>query len=101
MNTTTTTTGTEFNCGGDFFVLPLRADLVYGAVPSHPRESDFHMAVSDVEGNPHDDAAHYRVEAIRFLRKNPGASLADDNMKAVLAATAERLYQRYRRQWGI
>lgn len=101
MAETTTTTGVEFNCGGDFFLLPLRAQIVYGDVPLFPKEADFHMAVSDVEGNPHDDAAHYRVEAIRFRRKNPGVTLADDNMKAVLAATAERLYQRYRRQWDI
>jgi hypothetical protein len=94
-----TSNGAEYNCGGDFFVLPIRAELVYGRVPSAPLEGDFHMAVSDVESNPNDDAAHWRVEAIRFRRRKPGAPLADDNMRAVIQATAERLYQRYRRQW--
>ena len=71
---------------GDFDVLPLRAALLFGAVPLTPTSADFHLAVSDVYAAPEEPAAHWRVEAIRWRRVNAGPL----DLTAIAKATALR-----------
>jgi hypothetical protein len=85
------TANDRFN--GDFDSLPLSAHIRFGAVPQFPTESDFHLAVSDAITARH-PAAEWRVEAIRFRRQNPGATLDAAKLKLIARATAQRLYDR-------
>lgn len=77
---------------GDFDLLPIKAHLLYGAVPTHPTYGDFALAVSEVESNRYEPAAHWQVEAIRARRLNPGVKL-DDVRVEINRATAARLYK--------
>lgn len=81
------------NFDGDFDFLPLRAGLQYGAVPTYPTYEDFALAVTAVESDPDDPAAHWHVEAIRARRLQPGIML-NDLLKQINTATAARLYKR-------
>lgn len=80
---------------GDFDLLPLRAALLFRDVPTHPTYADFALAVTEVESNPDEPAAHWYVEAIRARRLSPGTKL-DDLRAQINKATAERLYKRAR-----
>lgn len=71
---------------GDFDALPLRSDLLFGALPVNPTANDFHVAVSEVFSNPEEPAAHWRVEAIRWRRVNAGPL----DLTAIAKATALR-----------
>lgn len=79
------------NFNGDFDVLPLRAHVLFGAVPEFPTSGDFHQAVSDVEAERDEPAAHWRVEAIRARRIHMGVKL--DELRGIInRATAARLF---------
>lgn len=73
---------------GDFDWLPLRAHILFGAVPERPIENDFHHAVSVAFG-ANDAAAEWRVEAIRWRRRHPGRPL---DLHAIATATAKRIF---------
>lgn len=77
---------------GDFDFLPVRAHILFGAVPAYPTDGDFHHAVSVAFGRE-DVAADWRVEAIRWRRGNPGAEL---DLPAIARATAARLFGKVR-----
>jgi hypothetical protein len=77
---------------GDFDLLPLKAHILFGAVPTHPTYEDFALAVTEVFGNRFEPAAHWRVEAIRARRLQPGVKL-DDVRVEINRATAKRLYE--------
>lgn len=81
------------NFDGDFEFLPLRARIEFGEVPMYPTYEDFALAVTQVESTPDDPAAHWRVEAIRARRLQPGV-LLNDVLKQINTATSARLYQR-------
>ena len=78
---------------GDFHFLPFRASVVYGDVPTHPTAADFHCAVTDVQRNLDDAAAHWRLEAIRLRRQEPGVPLGNDAVKLINQAVAKRLFE--------
>lgn len=82
---------TTWHFDGDFDVLPLRAQFLFGPVPSHPTSGDFHLAVSDVEHHHDEPAAHWRLEAIRARIRHQGRSLAELRGQ-IITATAARLY---------
>lgn len=81
------------NFDGYFEFLPLRAAIEFGDVPTHPTYGDFALAVSQVESTPDDPAAHWRVEAIRARRLQPGVPL-NEVLRQIATATAARLYKR-------
>ena len=77
---------------GDCSFLPLSAHIHFGEVPLYPVEGDFHRAVSDVEHDPENAAAHWRVEAVRVRLHNPGKPL-DDLETEINARTVKRIYE--------
>lgn len=78
------------NFDGSFDALPLRSHILFGALPSHPIENDFHHAVS-VAFHANDAADDWRVEAIRWRRHNPIGEL---DLHAIAVATAKRLFKK-------
>jgi hypothetical protein len=79
---------------GDFDFLPLRAHLLYGAVPEFPTEGDFAMAATAVASDPNEAAAHWQIEAIRARRSHSGAPL-NELLSEINRATSARLYKQY------
>jgi hypothetical protein len=82
----------SFNFTGDFEILPFRAGILFGSVPTNPTAADFHRAVSDLEINKTDAAAHWRLEAIRERRMTPGVALVGETLRAVNRRVAKRLF---------
>ncbi len=79
---------------GQFEFLPLRAGIMFGAVPEYPSDSDFHLAASAVKNEGTDDvAAHWQLEAVRFRRLNPGAKLDATALKSIANAVAARIFR--------
>lgn len=82
------------NFQGQFEFLPLRAHIMFGAVPEYPSEGDFHLAAMAVHNEGTDDvAAHWRLEAVRYRRLNPGAPLNTQALKTIAEAVAARIFR--------
>jgi len=88
----TQTTGGYLAFDGDFDLLPIKAHILYGAVPEYPTYADFALAVTEVFGNRFEPAAHWQLEAIRARRLSQGAKL-DDMRVEINRATAASLYK--------
>jgi hypothetical protein len=73
---------------GDFDVLPLRAHLLYGPVPTHPTSQDFQNA--GCSGIDDEAAARWRLEAIRWRMANPFPMPLD--LRAIANACAAKFY---------
>lgn len=84
------------NFTGDFELLPIRSEIVFGTLPQFPTAADYHAAVSDLEHNQDDPAAHWRVEAIRERRMRPGVTLDEATLREINRRVAARLYARCR-----
>lgn len=78
---------------GDFDSLPIRAHILYGAVPTHPTSDDFQEAAMRAE-NENDAAADWHLEAVRYRRHSPGALLTDEALRTIAQATSARLYKK-------
>lgn len=76
---------------GNFSLLPITSEIRYGSIPQYPTASDFHMASTCLAVNENDPAAHWRIEAIRERRMNPGRSL-DEAMREINIRVASRLF---------
>lgn len=73
-------------------LLDFRALIVFGEVPRYPNDSDFHGAASDVAHHEDDPAAHWRIEAVRWLMQNHGKPL-DEGRPVIAGRTAARLWK--------
>ncbi len=86
---------------GDFDLLPIRAHLDLGPVPTSPSMADFDDAMTaalnadpwTIEGA----AAIWQGEAVRWRRGNPGATL---DTAAIAAKCAERIHAAQRKDLG-
>jgi hypothetical protein len=81
---------------GEFDFLPFAAHLEFAPLPLRPVEADFHMAVSDVFGDPDNVVAHWRVEAIRERLHRPACELDAETTRAINGRVAARLYKHCR-----
>ena len=72
-------------------LLPLRAHVLYEPVPLYPIEGDFHLAASVVAAEPHEPAAHWRIEAIRERRAHAAIAFDPEVLGRIAARVAVRM----------
>jgi hypothetical protein len=75
----------------DLDLLPIRAQVLYSAVPLYPIDSDFHTAASTVFHEEDEPAAHWRIEAVRWRIHHRGAPLDAAALATIAGWTAARL----------